>query len=89
MLDAVFDGTMAPVFDPDQTLPVPGIVLAGDPASPDTIVRPAILDSLSRHSPELERRVVTGAGHMIHDSLAHRDAVLTAVEDLLARVGHA
>ena len=38
VLDPVFDGSSAPVFDPHRQLPVPGIVLAGDPPSPDTIV---------------------------------------------------
>lgn len=86
VLDPVFDGTIAPVFDPDRQVPVPGIVLAGDPASPDTIVTAGDLASLAQHSPDLERRVVAGAGHMIHDARAHRDAVLAAVHDLLARV---
>ncbi|HET8931190.1 MAG TPA: alpha/beta hydrolase [Acidimicrobiales bacterium] len=86
VLDPVFDGTIAPVFDPNRELGVPGIVLAGDPASPDTVVTARDLASLTEHSLELERRVVTGAGHMIHDSRAYRDTVLTAVKDQLARV---
>jgi pimeloyl-ACP methyl ester carboxylesterase len=86
VLDAVFDGTAAPVFDPHRELPVPGIVLAGDPALPDTLVREADLALLEEHSPQIERRVVAGAGHLIHDSRAHRQAVLDAVQDLLARL---
>jgi pimeloyl-ACP methyl ester carboxylesterase len=86
VLDPVFDGTAAPVFDPERPLPVPGIVVAGDPASPDTIVREADLARLAEHSPEIDRRVVTGVGHLIHDSRAHRQSVLDAVVDLLARV---
>ena len=86
VLDPVFDGTAAPVFDPDRPHPVPGIVLAGDPASPDTIVREPDLARLAAHSPEIERRVLTGVGHLIHDSRAHRQSVLDAVVDLLARV---
>ena len=39
VLDPVFDGSSLPVFDPQRELPVPGIVVAGDPVSPDTIVR--------------------------------------------------
>ena len=65
---------------------MPGIVLAGDPASPDTIVREPDLARLAEYSPEIERRVVTGVGHLIHDSRAHRQSVLDAVNDLLARV---
>src|SRR3546814_2243987 len=60
VLDPVFDGTSVPVFDPDRPLPVPGIVLAGDPASPDTIVREPDLARLAAHSPGLARRVITG-----------------------------
>ncbi len=86
VLDPVFDGTNTPVFDPHGELPVPGIVLAGDPASPDTIVREPDLARLAEHSPKIEQRVVTGAGHLIHDSKQHRQAVLDAVRDLLARI---
>lgn len=86
VLDPVFDGGMAPVFDPNRELPVPGIVLAGDPAMPDTVVTRRDLALLAEHSPTLEQRVVPGAGHLIHDSLLYRDAVLAAVQDLLARL---
>jgi pimeloyl-ACP methyl ester carboxylesterase len=86
VLDPVFDGSSVPVFDPNRELPVPGIVLAGDPSSPDTIVREPELALLAEHSPKVERRVVTGAGHLIHDSRQHRQSVLEAVLDLLARV---
>lgn len=86
VLDPVFDGSMAPVFDPARELPVPGIVLAGDPASPDTVVRESDLALLAEHSPKIEGRVVAGAGHLIHDSKQHRQAVLDGVRDLLARI---
>ena len=86
VLDPVFDGTNAPVFDPHRELPVPGIVLAGDPASPDTIVREADLARLTEYSPKIEQRVLRGVGHLIHDSKAHRQSVLDAIRDLLARI---
>jgi pimeloyl-ACP methyl ester carboxylesterase len=86
VLDPVFDGSSLPVFDPQRQLPVPGIVLAGDPASPDTVVRERDLARLAEHSPHVEGRVVSGAGHLIHDSKDHRQQVLRAVRDLLARV---
>lgn len=86
VLDAVFDGSIMPVFDPRQELPVPGIVLAGDQSSPDTVLRTPVLQLLAQHSPKLEQRVMTGVGHMIHDSKQFRGEVLTAVQDLLARV---
>ena len=86
VLDPVFNGTHAPVFDPHRELPRPGIVLAGDPSLPDTIVRQPELDLLAAHSPHIEQRVMSGVGHMIHDSKLHRDLVLEAVTDLLERL---
>ena len=86
VLDPVFDGSSVPVFDPERELPVPGIVVAGDPASPDTIVREADVARLEKHSPKVEVRVQQGVGHLVHDSRSHRGAVLDAVRDLLARV---
>lgn len=85
VLDAVFDGSAAPVFDPHRELPVPGLVLAGDPALPDTIVREPDLALLAAHSPKVEHRVVAGAGHLIHDSREHRQVVHDAIRELLAR----
>jgi pimeloyl-ACP methyl ester carboxylesterase len=86
VLDPVFDGSNTPVFDPHAELPVPGIVFAGDPASPDTIVRENDVALLAKHSPKIEVRVTKGAGHLIHDSKQHRQAVVDAVSDLLARI---
>jgi pimeloyl-ACP methyl ester carboxylesterase len=86
VLDPVFDGTSVPVFDPHRELPVPGIVVAGDDAKPDTIVRGDDIALLGKHSPKIEVRVATGAGHLIHDSRTHRQAILDAVRDVLARV---
>jgi pimeloyl-ACP methyl ester carboxylesterase len=86
VLDAVFDGSIDPVFDAHRELPVPGIALAGDQTFPDTVLREVDLALLAEHSPKVECRVVSGVGHLIHDSRGQRDAVLAAVQDLLARV---
>lgn len=86
VLDPVFDGTNTPVFDPHRELPVPGIVVAGDETKPDTIVRGEDIARLTKHSPDVEVRVATGAGHLIHDSRLHRQTVLDAVRDLVARL---
>lgn len=86
VLDPVFDGSHGPVFDPERGLTVPGIVIAGDPTLPDTLVREADLARLAARSPEVESRVADGCGHLIHDSRQHRAMVLAAIEDLLARV---
>jgi pimeloyl-ACP methyl ester carboxylesterase len=86
VLDAVFDGSIDPVFDSERELPAPGIALAGDQSFPDTVLRERDLALLAEHSPQVECRVVSGVGHLIHDSRDHRAAVLAAVQDLLARV---
>ena len=84
VLDPVLSGQMDHVYDPNSPIPVPGIVLAGDEASPDTIVRAPEKALLAQHSPQLDVRVVAGAGHLIHDSLAHRAAIRTALREVLA-----
>ncbi|MBI2709164.1 MAG: alpha/beta hydrolase [Actinobacteria bacterium] len=86
VLDPVLEGRSEPVFDPLRELPVPGIVLAADPAMSDAVTRPQDLDRLRKHSPLVECRVVTGSGHLIHDSRQHRQVVLDAVQELLARL---
>jgi pimeloyl-ACP methyl ester carboxylesterase len=86
VLDGVFDGSIGAVFDPHRPLGVPGIVLAGDQSMPDTVVRAPELALLEQHSPEVERRIAEGVGHMIHDSKAQRQALLDAIDDLLARL---
>lgn len=83
VLDLIFSGLAEPVFEPHEELPVPGILLAGDPAVPGTIVRPRDLELLQQYSPHIEQRVVTGAGHMIHDSKEHREVVRGAIVDVL------
>ena len=84
VLDPVLAGEMDHVYEPNRAIPVPGIVLAGDEASPDTIVRAPEKALLAQHSPQLDVRVVAGAGHLIHDSLAHRAAIRTALREVLA-----
>lgn len=86
VLDPVFDSSMTPVFDANRELPVPGIVVAGDDAMPDTIVRGSDIALLTKHSPKIEVRVATGTGHLIHDSRRNRQLILDAVRDVMARV---
>lgn len=84
VLDPVLDGSMTTAYDPAGAIPVPGLVLAGDSSLPDTIVRAAEIALLAQHSPHIDVRVVTGAGHMIHDSLDHRATLLAAVLEFMA-----
>jgi esterase len=85
VLDPVLEGRHDPVFDPARPIPVPGLVLAADPASPDAVVRERDAQRLAAHSPLVEVRVLPGASHLIHDEIAQRDAYLAAVTDFLAR----
>ena len=39
---------------------------------------------LAQHSPHIDVRVVSGAGHLIHDSLVYRDVMRAALQELLA-----
>jgi pimeloyl-ACP methyl ester carboxylesterase len=84
VLDPVLAGVFDRVFDPHAPLPVPGIVLAGDSAMPDTIVRAPEKALLAANSPHVQVRTVAGAGHLIHDSLAHRDTMRAALQEVLA-----
>jgi pimeloyl-ACP methyl ester carboxylesterase len=84
VLDPVVEGTMTTVFDPGAAIPVRGLVLAADPASPDAVMRQVDRDRLAAHSPLVEVRVVSGAGHLIHDSTAHRATFVEAVTQFLA-----
>ena len=40
VLDVVLDGTLLPPFDPAEPIPVPGILVAADPASSDAVAAP-------------------------------------------------
>jgi pimeloyl-ACP methyl ester carboxylesterase len=84
VLDPLLNGRLEAVFDPHATIPVPGIVLAGDEADPSTIVRSSEKALLAQHSPHIDVRVVTGAGHLIHDSVGYREVMRDALRDLLA-----
>jgi esterase len=84
VLDPVLDGTMVQAFDPSKPIPVPTLVLAADPTSPDAVVRPEDAERLVATSPLAECRVMAGSGHLMHDSLGQRDAFRDAVLAFLA-----
>jgi hypothetical protein len=87
VLDVVLDGTLTPPFDPDQPIPVPGVLLAADPDSPDVVARTEVLQVLARTSPRLDAWAVPGATHLIHGSIATRETFTAAVRGLLAGLG--
>lgn len=84
VLDPVLAGVYDRLFDPFAPIPAPGIVLAGDPAQPDTIVRAREIELLAQNSPHLSVRTVTDAGHLIHDAIGHRDTMRAALHEVLA-----
>jgi esterase len=84
VLDVVLNGTLVPPFDFSQPIPVPGVLLAADPASPDVVARPSHLEMLARTSPELHAWPVPEATHLIHGSIATREVFTAAVRGLLA-----
>lgn len=71
-------------FDPAVPIKAPGLALAGDPASPDTVLRAPMIEHLASTSPDLRTEIVPGAGHMIHDELGTRDRFTGALTTLLA-----
>jgi pimeloyl-ACP methyl ester carboxylesterase len=86
VLDPVLEGRMEAAFDPSRPIPVPTLVIAGDSAMPDTVARTAHLEALGATTPDAQVRVISGAGHLIHDELAHRDEFADAVRSFLATV---
>lgn len=84
VLDPVLDASMITSYNPNETIFVPGMVLAGDSSQPDTIVQADEIALLAQHSPHIDVRVVAGAGHLIHDSLRFRATELAAFQEFLA-----
>jgi pimeloyl-ACP methyl ester carboxylesterase len=84
VLDPVLEGRTERAFDAERPIPVPVLVVAGDPASPDTVARTADLERLRRVTAHARIHVVAGAGHLIHDELAHREEFAQVVRSFLA-----
>jgi len=85
VLDPVLEDRVVRAFDPTRPIPVPALVLAADPSSPDCVTWPADIARLAETTPHAEVRVISGAGHLIHDELAHRSVVRDAVRSFLDR----
>ena len=79
VLDPVLAGESDAPWDPASPIPTPVTVLAGDPGSPETLMRPGPLAALEASTPQAVVQVVEGAGHNIHDELEGRDVVREAV----------
>jgi pimeloyl-ACP methyl ester carboxylesterase len=86
VLDPVLNGTITSEFDLDAPLLRPCLIIAGDPAQPDSIADPEVARHLADLSPATEVVVVDGAGHLIHDELASRETFRSAAVEFLDRV---
>lgn len=84
VLDRVLDASLSVVFDADRPLPVPAAVVAADPASPDAVTRPADLAKMTTNSPHASTFTLSGANHLIHDTVGQREPFWAIVEGFLA-----
>jgi pimeloyl-ACP methyl ester carboxylesterase len=84
VLDPVLDGSVAPVFDASRAIPVPALVIAADPASPDHVATTEDLATLAAASPLATSHVVAGAGHLIHDERDYREIFMELTLTFLA-----
>ncbi len=84
VLDRVLDASLTVVFDADRPLPVPAAVVAADPASPDAVTQPTDLAKIAIHSPHASTHTLSGANHLVHDTIGQREPFWSIVEGLLA-----
>jgi pimeloyl-ACP methyl ester carboxylesterase len=85
VLDPVLDGTAESSFDRAQPIEVPTLILSADPAMPDALATPDVVNPIMEISPQVEHRAIPGAGHLVHDGLATRDGFVDQVEEFLAK----
>src|SRR5215216_3755574 len=88
VFDSVLDGTSLGGFDPVVMIPSPGVLL-----QPDRELGAAFFDEhatrLAAVSPAIELVRLHGVGHLIHDSLSHREAYLAELGRFLEKVAPA
>jgi len=85
VLDPILDGTAKNSFDPTQPIEVPTMIVSADPAMPDALATPDVVNPIMEISPQVEHRAIPGAGHLVHDGLATRDGFVDQVEEFLAK----
>jgi pimeloyl-ACP methyl ester carboxylesterase len=84
VLDPILDGTAQTAFDSKRPIPVTTLLITADPARPDAVGLPADIEPVVAISPLVRHHVVRGAGHLIHDEIAHRHEFVDQVEAFLA-----
>lgn len=86
VLDPVLQGTSAPVYRSSLGVDVPTLLITADAAAPDRVAAPAAVEVLCDRSTDVRVLTPAGAGHLVHDELAHREtfraAVLAFVDDI-------
>ena len=85
VLDPILDGTAKNSFDRALPIEVPTMILSADPAMPDALATPEVVNPLMEISPLVEHRAIPGAGHLVHDGLATREGFVDQVEEFLER----
>jgi esterase len=88
VFDPVLDGTSLGGFDPAVPIPSPAVLL-----QPDRELGAAFFDEhateLASVSPSIEVVRLRGVGHLVHDSLSHREAYLAELRRFLEKVAPA
>ncbi len=85
VLDPILDGTAQNSFDRSQPIEVPTVILSADPAMPDALATPDVVNPILEISRQVEHRAIPGAGHLVHDGLATRDGFVDQLEEFLSR----
>ena len=62
------------------------MIISADPAMPDVLATPDVVNPIMEISPQVEHRAIPGAGHLVHDGLATRDGFVDQVEDSSADI---
>lgn len=87
VLDPILGGTIGTLLDQAAPLGAPSLIVCADPATADAVADPTLAHHIADLSPATEVIVVEGAGHLIHDGLASRDAFRTASLAFVDRLG--
>jgi pimeloyl-ACP methyl ester carboxylesterase len=85
VLDDVVEGRpLIPVFDRDQPITQPTLLITADPSAPDCVADAADTAHFRAVTPHAQVHTMLGSGHLVHDELAHRQAFLDDVLAFLA-----
>jgi hypothetical protein len=80
----ILDGTVLSGFDPDISIPTPGVLLKTDPAVGGALLERDVA-RLQASNPQIEVVTVPGAGHLMHGTRTHRAVYLDHLKRFLDR----